>query len=265
MSFVRVNLSADKIKEILQHINNVAHEAIVNGEIIVLAKHDRKDPRRFEIIADSIYNQQLEGIKVLFENKEEFKQIFPMFENPPAVNLPPNTELNTEGKPVAKHIDPYMPVETSASVKAQDIKFHSHSVYDGNPDTVWAVNELGAEHYTDMGKVVDVGAIWVRWYKGDERQYKFTIGHMTDDISPPTLVEHVKDVFSTGKTKDYEVYNLSTDGKPVALRYLVIKVNGNTAQKEDEKNLAAINLIQITKASAVSPTSLLKHADEVKA
>lgn len=262
MSFARVDLTPDKIKEILQHINDVAHEAISNGEIIVLAKHDRRDPRRFEIIADSVYDQQLEGIKVLFENKEEFKTIFPMFANPAAVYTPPNTEQNAEGRPVARHVDPYMPVAATSTVEASDKRFDAKNVYDGNPDTVWAVNELGAEHLTDMGNVVDVGAIWVKWYKGDERQYRFSVAYYSSlNNSSKEMMEpvHLTGVYSSGTTKDYEVYNLSADGKPVSLRYLIIKVNGNTSKKEEEKNLAAIKQIQITKASAVTPTNVIKE------
>ena len=141
MSFARVELSVDKIKEILQHINDRAHEAINNGEIIVLAKHDRKDPRRFEIIADSIYDQQLEGIKVLFENKDEFKQIFPMFANPAPVYNPPNTEPNAQGKPVARHIDPYMPIGTSARDLILEMSMMAIQIQSGQL-TSWELNTI---------------------------------------------------------------------------------------------------------------------------
>lgn len=266
MSFVNLNLTPDKIKKILQHINDVAHEAIENGEVIILAKHDRKDPRRIEVIADSIYDQQLEGKTFLFEDKQAFKQIFPMFAQPPKVNLPPNTVQNEQGKPVAEHRDPYIPVNASANFKSKDERFNASNVYDGNPDSIWALNELGAEHYTDMGKIVDVGAIWIKWYRGHERRYKFSIGYMTDELSQPTLVPHLTDVISAGEgngedSNDYEVYNLDENGKTIPLRYIYIKVNGNDSKNPDEQHLAAIHNIQITKASAVTPTKVLKQND----
>lgn len=265
MSFVNIDLTPEKIKKILQHINDQAHNALDNGEVIILAKHDRKDPRRIEVIADSIYDQQLEGQTFLFEDKQAFKTIFPMFAQPPKVNLPPNTVQNEQGKPVAEHRDPYIPINASANAKAQDSRFDATNVYDGNPDSIWALNELGAEHYTDMGKIVDVGAIWIKWYRGHERHYKFSIGYMTDELSQPTLIPHLTNVMSAGpdmgkgdeSAGDYEVYNLDANGKTVPLRYIYIRINGNDSPNVEEQHLAAIHNIQITKASAVIPTKVL--------
>ena len=85
-----------------------------------------------------------------------------------------------------------------------------------------------------MGSIVDIGAIWIRWYKGDERQYRFSIAYYSSLAnSKEEMMEpiHLTGVYSSGKTRDYEVYNLSADGKPVSLRYLIIKVNGNTKKR----------------------------------
>jgi len=61
-----MSLSTDnpeKRKRTLQYMNDVMHERVAAGDIIVVASHSKKDPRKFTIVADSEYDYALEGVE----------------------------------------------------------------------------------------------------------------------------------------------------------------------------------------------------------
>ena len=132
----------DKIREILQGYNDALHLLVSQGKYIMIVEHDLKDPRKFTIVKDNLYNDnKLEGAKLVFENEDEFKRVFPEFYRLPPVHIPTNMEQDpSTGELRAKHQDPY-PI--------------------GN------VHQYAGKIVLDMGSDIDIGAIWIQFATND--------------------------------------------------------------------------------------------------
>jgi len=232
-----LNLNAEQINDLLQHLNNVAHEQLKNGETIFLATQCKEDPRKFTIVADGHYDKKLEGVKVIFDNPEDFKTIFPEF----STTIPENPTPG--GNPT--HVDPYkiQSVKTNPKIEAEE--YNPNNILDDNPTTKLA-HKGTLFVVLDMGKPVEVGAIWIQWNKGNERQAIFTLG-ASDNIKNFAMVPGFKKVYSSGETTEYEGYNLSKDvNKLTFARYFLILCEGNT-----DNEWSTILNVKVTKATAV--------------
>jgi len=255
------NDSNDAKKRILQYANNVMHEELSKNNIVVVAIHNRADPRKFTIVADSEYDKVLEGISLIFENPEDFKTVFPDFARPPPVVLSPNMELNSEGVAVPIHKDPYTIVKVSSYPQPDNPQENSPENVLEDDTSNWAVNKSAASLLIDLGKDCEVGTLWVKWGDtADKRQYKFTVGVATEDqwsaVDKETgekkdrymaQVVHLNEKYSSGEHDNLDAYSLVVDKKELLVaRYIVLKVFGNT-----KDSWAKINQIKVTKAVIV--------------
>jgi hypothetical protein len=245
--------NSDTIRHILQASNDVLHQAVANKDIIIIAIQDKQDKSKFKIIADSVYEKQLEGVSLTFANPQDFIRLFPT--NPantdPPVNCPPNTEYD----PVSKKCVPIAPetytvLQIASTPKPETPQFNEKNVLDGKEDTKWAVNQKGASLTLDLGSVVDVGTVWIWWDQGDKRQFIFNIGtSQTEDEDFKNIWG--TDKMSSGTINEYEPYVLgnSTSATPGAkARFINITVNGNTKNGD----WAAISNVKVTKSVAVT-------------
>src|SRR3982750_1205336 len=95
MSSVNANpYTEDKPIEILKTYNDYLHLATSNHKYVFIVEQDLADPRMFTIVKDSLYDNNLEGVKLIFNNPDDFKQKFPHFFVAPPVHVPTNTKRN---------------------------------------------------------------------------------------------------------------------------------------------------------------------------
>lgn len=241
------NLTAQQRQDILQHINDVAHEKLANSENIFLATQCKDDPRKFTIVADGYYDKKLEEVKVIFDDAEDFKRIFPEF----TTTLPP---------PADPHKDPYKITNVYSQPRNLPAEYNPRNVLDGNPNTRVAYKgDLFI--VLDAGQPIDVSTVWVQWLDGDQRQAKFTLGVSLDNVNSLALVPGFENVYSSGKSTEFESYNLSPNPDVITkARYFLVKVSGNT-----KNNWSTILNIKLTKARALTSmqtTEVLKPTTE---
>lgn len=253
------NDSNDARKRILQYANDVMHEELAKNNIVIVAIHNRTDPRKFTIVADSEYDTKLEGVSLIFENPEDFKTVFPDFARPPPVVLAPNMEMdNKKGIAVPIHKDPYTISKTfSFPLPANPQTDSSDNVKDDDSAN-WAVNKNPASLLLDLGRDCEIGTLWVKWGDTkDKRQYKFSVGVATEeqwsDVDRETgqkkdrdmaQVVHLREKYSSGEPDKLEGYRLVTDTDGyIMARYVLLKVFGNTVD-----SWAKVNQAKITKA-----------------
>lgn len=185
----------DKIREVLKGYNNILHNLLANGHFPLIITHNLKDPRKFSIVKDNIYdNNKLEGASLVFETQDEFKRVFPEFFAPPPVHVPTNMEQDPEtGELRAKHKDPY-PI--------------SH------------VQALSGKIILDMGSDIDIGAVWIQFASNDNpisiavsTEEQYNKGKKFGYISHLINKEHIHE----------ESYNLSKkEDELVRARYILI-------------------------------------------
>jgi hypothetical protein len=255
------NDTNDARKRILQYANNVMHDELAKNNIVVVAIHNRSDPRKFTIVADSEYDKQLEGVSLIFEHPEDFKTVFPDFARPPPVVLSPNMELNPEGVAIPIHKDPYeimkvlsFPLPDNPQIDAPE------NVLDDDVAN-WAVDKVPASLLMDLGKDSEIGTLWVKWGDTkDKRQYKFTVGVATEEqwsnVNTETgntkdrymaQVVHLNEKYSSGEHDHLDAYRLVVDKKELLVaRYIILRVFGNT-----KDSWAKVNQVKITKAIVV--------------
>lgn len=241
---------------ILKYANDVMHDEISAGNIVVIAIHNKADPYKFTIVADSVYDKKLENISLVFEDAEDFKRIFPEFNAPPPVNLPPNMEMDSrKGVAVPIHKDPYkiraamsFPKPANPDVDGPDNVLNEDNVL------AWSVNKFPTDLLIDLGEDVQIGTVWIKWGRPIEnKHYNFTIGVATetqmDNKEGFAVISHLQQVFSSGVFNAYDSYNLATDPEMLTkARYVLIKVHGNT---EAEDNWASIVSVKVTKAVSI--------------
>lgn len=242
----------DAIRSILQKSNDILHASIANKDIVVIATQDKADKSKFKIVADSVYEKELEGVFLTFANPQDYIKLFPTEpgNTDPPQNCPPNTEWDpVTGKCVPIAPDTYTVLQIVSTPKSQTSAFHEKNVLDGKEDTKWAINQKGAALTLDLGSVVDVGTVWIWWGDGNKRQFYFNIGtSQTENQDFTNIWPEFK--MSSGKVNDYEPYVVSstTSATPgLKARFIHIVVNGNTANQD----WAAISNIKVTKAVAV--------------
>lgn len=231
------SMTAEERVKLLQHINDVAHEQLAGGDTIFLASQCKEDPRKFTIVADGIYDKQLEGVRVIFDDPADFKRIFPEFATQVPGTQPPGGN---------EHKDPYKIADVKTQPRNLPEQYNPRNVLDGNPNT--RVAYKGTLYIMlDAGKLIDVSTIWIQWLDGDQRQAKFTLGAHTSDINNVALVPGYENVYSSGKSTDYESYNFSTNPDTLTrARYFLVKVDGNT-----KNDWSTVLNIKLTKARAL--------------
>src|SRR5690606_23340166 len=91
----------DTIRHILQSANDTLHQAVANKDIVVIAVQNKADKSKFTIVADSVYEKQLEGVVLTFQNPQDYIRLFPNepgnTEQPP-IYFPPYTEYDPVSK-----------------------------------------------------------------------------------------------------------------------------------------------------------------------
>lgn len=242
--------------KILRYTNDVMHEELANNNIVVVATHNRADPRKFTIVADSVYDKALEGMSLTFENPDDFSKAFPEFARPPPVHLLPNMEMdNKKGIAVPIHKDPYEIRKVISLPLPANPEMDSPNNILNNDITNWAVNKTPASLLLDLGEDKELGAIWIKWNNENERQHRFTIAVATDQQFNETRakgitmseIPHLHEKWSTGNNIDVEPYNLTTNLDELVLaRYVLIRCFGNTID-----SWSTINNVKITKAIAI--------------
>jgi hypothetical protein len=244
--------NSDTIRSILQKSNDTLHQAVANNEIAIIAVQNKADKSKFTIVADSVYEKELEGVVLTFANPQDYLRLFPTEpgNGEPPIKCPPNTEYDPVSKkcvPIAP--DSYTVLQVVSTPKSQTPQFHENNVLDGKEDTKWAIKQKGASLTLDLGSVVDVGTVWIWWDQGDKRNFYFNIGTSQTEDQDFTNI-WTTDKMSSGKVNDFEPYNLvtSTSATPgLKCRFIHITVNGNSANGD----WAAISNIKITKNVAV--------------
>lgn len=244
-----LKLTAEQRQDILQHCNDVMHEKLVNGETIFVATQCKDDPRKFTIVADGIYDKKLEGVKVIFDNPEDFKNIFPEFTTTIPTTEPPG------GNP--DHVDPYVIRKVATKPKIIAEEYNPNNILDDNPDTRLA-HEGELFVILDMGREIEIGAVWIQWLNGLERQAIFTLG-VSNSPTKFALVPGFDKVYSSGETDDYEGYNLSSNVNELTKgQFILIKVDGNT-----NNDWSTIRNVKVTKAIAIkSMQTKVKKGDD---
>lgn len=256
-----MSLSTDnpeRTKRILQYANNVMHNEVKKGEIIVVARHSKKDPRKFTIVADSEYDKQLEGIDLIFNDADDFKRIFPDLAKPLPSVLAPGMEMQGESNvAVPLHKDPYVIKNVVSHPEPENPEINGpQNVLDDDDTTQWAVNESPATLLLDLGQDCEIGTLWVKWNQGHTRQFKFIIAVAAEnqisrkqgDENSFAIIPHLDEKYSSGTSNMLEPYNLTKDPSIlVVARYVMIKVYGNTLNGK----WAAINHVELTRAVSI--------------
>jgi hypothetical protein len=204
--------TTDKIREVLQGYNDILHDLLKDGNFPLIITHNLKDPRKFTIVKDNMYdNNKLEGASLVFETQDEFKRVFPEFFQPPPVHVPTNMEQDLEtGELKPKHKDPY---------------------------PIAHVQQLPGKLVLDMGSDIDIGALWIQFASNDK---------------PISIAVSTEEEYNKGKKFGYiqhiinrehiheESYNLSKkEHEYVKARYILIM----TEDRIDNVNVTRAKLV----------------------
>jgi hypothetical protein len=255
------NNSPEAVRNILKHANDEMHRQISppNNNTVVVATHNRDDPRKFTIVADSEYDRQLEGVELVFSNLEDYKRVFPELSAPPPVMLAPNMEMDRKrGVAVPIHKDPYKIHSIVASPQPKNPQANAiTNVLNSNDGEYWSVKMAAAERppmvIMDLGRDSEIGTVWVKWHMAKERRTKFTVAVATEEQYDSssrvfTVIDRLNGKYSSGTTEDFEPYNLSDDPDMLVVgRYLMLKITGNNADSE----WASIRQVKVTRAVSV--------------
>jgi hypothetical protein len=254
------NSSPEAIREILKHANDVMHNEISppKNNIVVVAIHNRDDPRKFTIVADSEYDRQLEGVELVFSNIEDYKRVFPELSAPPPVVLAPNMEMDRKrGVAVPIHKDPYKIHSIAASPQPKNPQTNAiTNVLNSNDGEYWSVKIEEGRPPTiviDLGRDSEIGTVWVKWHMARERRAKFTVAVATEEqYDDPqrifTVIDRLNGKFSSGTTEDFESYNLSDSPEQLVLaRHVMLQIYGNNV----DSAWASVRQVKVTRAMAV--------------
>lgn len=255
---IEKNNNPETKKRILQYCNDVLHEELAKNSIVVVAVHNRADPRKFIVVADTEYDRQLENVELVFNNPEDYKRIFPEFSAPPPVVLAPNMEMDRRlGVAVPIHKDPYKIKSIVGFPQSMNPKINGiNNVLNDNNDEYWSVKateEKPATVIMDLGKDSDIGTLWVKWHAAKERRTKFMVAVATDEQYNSqnrtfTVIDRLNGKYSSGTTDDFEPYNLSDDPEiSVFARYVMLKIYGDN----QDGSWASVKQLRVTKAMAV--------------
>lgn len=253
-------------KEILQHANDQMHWLLKQGEILLVVKHLKEDPIKFEIVADSNYDKTLEGVQLTFADPEDFKKHFPELIPIEYVKADDTIRIrenkDKEYYPVA--------VRSIPPVSENNIEYIPEHVLSDDIDSIWAVKKIGARLVLDYGEDIDIRTIWIAWGRGNLRQFKFTIAYgidkeITKEKKQWHVVPHLQNVYSSGTTDQPEPYQLvkhvkeKESAESIRARYVIIQVNGNTSLQNSE--WAVISRAEVSKLLSVK-SSEKKERDE---
>ena len=115
------------------------------------------------------------------------------------------------------------------------------NVLDNSLSTRWSNPGIGSWIRADLGISKNICSVDIAWWKGNERQYKFTIATSTDGT---TFVNKFSGT-SSGSTLNSEKYFFPS----TSARYVKITVNGNNVN-----NYAHITELDVFGASVSSPS-----------
>jgi hypothetical protein len=119
---------------------------------------------------------------------------------------------------------------------------------DNSLDTRWSSPGKGAWIQFDTGQEVKTCSVDIAWYKGNSRQYSFTVAVSGDGNSYSTVFSGK----SSGNTISEERYDFAD----VAARYIKITVLGNT-----QNNWASITEVDLDGYVASPPTIAFSNVD----
>ena len=256
---IEKNNNPETRKRTIQYCNDVLHEELSKNSIVVVAVHNRADPRKFIVVADTEYDRQLENVELIFNNPEDYKRIFPEFSSPPPVVLAPNMEMDRRlGVAVPIHRDPYKIKSIIASPQPMNPKANGISnVLNDNNDEYWsakATEENPATVIMDLGRDSDIGTLWVKWHAAKTRRTRFTVAVATNEQYSSqqdrtfTVINRLEGKYSSGTTDDLEPYNLSDNPDTlVHARYIMLKIYDN----DQDGSWASIKQVRVTRAMAV--------------
>lgn len=255
---IEKNNNPETKKRILQYCNDVLHEELAKNSIVVVAVHNRADPRKFIVVADTEYDRQLENVELVFNDPQDYKRIFPEFSAPPPVVLAPNMEMDRRlGVAVPIHRDPYKIKSIMASPQPVNPKINGiNNVLNDNNDEYWSVkatDEKPATVIMDLGRDSDIGTLWVKWHTAKERRVNFTVAVATEEQYNSQdrtfiIIDRLQNKYSSARTDDFQPYNLSD--KPDTLvyaRYIMLKLYGN----DQDSGWVSIKQVRVTKAMSI--------------
>lgn len=263
--------------EVLKHANDTMHYLLEEQqEILFVVKQNKDEPHTFTIVSDRNYsdddddndtNNGLEGVKLTFADPEDFRKHFP--ELIPVEREPIDARRIRDSDNKRKE---YVPVKIRSIPPVDEnnnLQYSANNVLSDDLDTIWAVKQVGAKLLLDYGKDIDIRTLWIAWARGDIRQFKFTVAvgknaEVTKTSQKFQIIDHLQNVYSSGRTIALESYNLvkKKEDSPIAARYVVIQVNGNTMPSNRE--WAAISRIEVTSNLSVksSETNKLIHNEK---
>ena len=127
------------------------------------------------------------------------------------------------------------------STSGNQVGYPPSNVLDNSLSTRWSNPGIGSWIRADLGISKNICSVDIAWWKGNERQYKFTIATSTDGT---TFVNKFSGT-SSGSTLNSEKYFFPS----TSARYVKITVNGNNVN-----NYAHITELDVFGASVSSPS-----------
>jgi subtilisin family serine protease len=125
------------------------------------------------------------------------------------------------------------------SASGNQVGYPPSNVFDNSLSTRWSNPGIGSWIRADLGISKNICSVDIAWWKGNERQYKFTIATSTDGT---TFVNKFSGT-SSGSTLNSEKYFFPS----TSARYVKITVNGNNVN-----NYAHITELDVFGASVSS-------------
>jgi hypothetical protein len=197
--------SDDKVKEILKSYNDYLHFSTAEGRYPLIVEHDLTDPRMFTIVKDSMYaDSKLEGVRLIFNDPDDYKTKFPEFFQLPPVYIPTNTKRNMETGKIE-------------GIKKDPIDIEQLEQMDANK---WVVV---------LSEVSEVGCIWLYSLLSDTTVTFYT----SDDKAKFTVIPGLKNVQAVydrdNPTKQsYIPFNIDQSENPtqtITTKYILIAIN----------------------------------------
>lgn len=141
---------------------------------------------------------------------------------------------------------------TAATDNGNDGNVASNAI-DGNLDTRWSQNSTTAQLTLNMGASNPVDRIKVAWYKGNERQAKFTLSYSTNGSTFTTIPPPTGSNFTSAGTgtnlEEFPLINYAGSVGPVTAQYIRYTGIGNTVN-----NWNSVTEIELWGANVGNPS-----------
>lgn len=209
----------------LQQANDIMHDRITeHNEIMLVVSHDRKDPRLFNIVADTMYNGKLIGMSLTFSSPEDFKRAFPELAQPVPVHLTPNTVQNESSGKVEGIKDDNIVIESIIPLnKTENIP----------PRMIIKLKESDKE----------VGCLWIKWKKSG---LKYSIA-ASDDGKHFKIVNNLLNITSSAEVEQHN--NLGE--LPIKTNYILIRLDSDI-QQSSSSVVEMIESFRLTRSTAIN-------------